>query len=155
MTVRSAELGTPFNAEVERLRGLVAHRRAERVSASACMTEVGPDDPGPRHGRGALRQRQGAGPDARPEPLHLRPPRPAAASSRSSSTSATSGSATPARTEFQVRVGQGEVEYGRLVTPTEQGPLRPGPVRRHGRPCEGVDHDAEMRKMRLLLESLL
>ena len=58
--------------------------------------------------------------------------------------------------KLQVRIGQGEVEYGRLVTQLSK--------HRYNRalcvdiidiPDSGVDHMAEMRKMRLLLESLL
>ena len=56
--------------------------------------------------------------------------------------------------EFQVRVGQGEIEYGRLIT--QLGRFK------YNRalcvdiePISDVDQNAEMRKMRLLLESLL
>jgi sugar phosphate isomerase/epimerase len=55
---------------------------------------------------------------------------------------------------FQVRVGQGLVEYGRLVTQLNK--------HNYSRalcvdmvPLPDVDQSAEMRKMRLLLESLL
>ena len=56
--------------------------------------------------------------------------------------------------KLQVRVGQGDIEYGRLVTRLNKY--------RYDRalsvdmaPLPGVDQSAEMRKMRLLLESLL
>lgn len=56
--------------------------------------------------------------------------------------------------KFQVRVGQGEVEYSKLVTQ-----LRRSGYQRALSVCmdeiEGTDHNSEMRKMRLLLESLL
>ena len=54
---------------------------------------------------------------------------------------------------FQVRVGQGEIEYGRLVTQLSM-------VHYHRAlsvcitPMPEVDHVGELRKMRLLLESL-
>jgi sugar phosphate isomerase/epimerase len=58
------------------------------------------------------------------------------------------------KTSLQVRVGQGEVEYGRLVNQLHKV--------RYDRalcvdiiPTPDVDQLAEMRKMRLLLESLL
>lgn len=56
--------------------------------------------------------------------------------------------------EFQVRVGQGDIDYGKLV-----GQLH---AARYNRalsvnmvPLEGVEHEGEMRKIRLLLDSLL
>ena len=55
---------------------------------------------------------------------------------------------------FQVRIGQGNVEYGKLVSLLQ----RAGYTRAlcaHMPPLEGVDQVAELRKMRLLLESLL
>ena len=58
------------------------------------------------------------------------------------------------KAQLQVRVGQGEVDYGRLVTQ-----LRKAGYNRALSvdliPMPGVDQPAEMRKMRLLLESLL
>jgi sugar phosphate isomerase/epimerase len=58
--------------------------------------------------------------------------------------------------KLQVRIGQGEIEYGRLITQLAK-------FRYNRALCvnildidnEEVDHMAEMRKMRLLLESLL
>ena len=56
--------------------------------------------------------------------------------------------------ELQVRVGKGEVEYGRLVNQlTKVGYDRTLSV--DIVPMPDVDHMAEMRKMRLLLESLI
>jgi sugar phosphate isomerase/epimerase len=60
------------------------------------------------------------------------------------------------RDKLQVRVGQGEIEYGRLTTQLSK-------FRYNRALCVNilqtddpdVDHFAEMRKMRLLLESLL
>ena len=56
--------------------------------------------------------------------------------------------------QLQVRVGQGLIEYGKLISQLARV--------RYDRalsvdivPVEGVDQFAEMRKMRLLLESLL
>ena len=55
---------------------------------------------------------------------------------------------------LQVRIGQGEIEYGRLINQlTMQNYNRSLTVNMS--PMEDVDHMAEMRKMRLLLESLL
>jgi len=152
IAVRAAELGTPFNAEVERLRELVAIAAAEGVVVGL-VTEAGrmtqdPDtavvfcdnvkglgitlDPshyicGP-HGGGNYDQLM-------KYVCHVR--------LRDTS-----------RDKFQVRIGQGEVEYGRLVTQLSKV--------NYSRalcvdivPMPEVDQHAEMRKIRLLLESLL
>jgi sugar phosphate isomerase/epimerase len=56
--------------------------------------------------------------------------------------------------KFQVRVGQGEIDYGKLIGQlAKMGYDRALSVSMT--PIEGFDHRAEMRKMRLLLESLL
>ena len=58
------------------------------------------------------------------------------------------------KTNLQVRIGQGEIEYGRLINMLNK-------VRYDRsfsvdiREMEGVEHIAELRKMRLLLESLM
>jgi len=58
--------------------------------------------------------------------------------------------------KFQVRVGQGKVEYGRLVTQLNKVKYqRALCVHLPPDPESGVDHMAEMRKIRLLLESLV
>ena len=55
--------------------------------------------------------------------------------------------------KLQVRVGQGEVEYGRLVTQLSKFRYN-RPVRRHHRPCP-TSINGRNAEMRLLLESLL
>ena len=58
------------------------------------------------------------------------------------------------RNEFQVRVGQGDVEYGRLI-----GQLAKQHYTRaltaDIQPMPDIDQASELRKIRLLLESLL
>ncbi|MEM1303312.1 MAG: sugar phosphate isomerase/epimerase [Planctomycetota bacterium] len=55
---------------------------------------------------------------------------------------------------FQVRVGQGDVDYGKLISQLQAaGYNRALSVSMP--PLEGFEHAAEMRKIRLLLESLL
>ena len=56
--------------------------------------------------------------------------------------------------ELQVRIGQGEIEYGRLVNQLNTSKYDRA-LSVHLRPLDGVDYMGEMRKMRLLLESLL
>ena len=60
ITVRSAELGTPFNAEVERLQTLVALASREGVRRGTA-DRGGPHDREPRYGGRHVRQRQGTG----------------------------------------------------------------------------------------------
>ena len=56
--------------------------------------------------------------------------------------------------QMQVRIGQGEVEYGRLINQLNKVHYDRALCVDFGA-MPGVDHAAEMRKMRLLLESLL
>ena len=58
--------------------------------------------------------------------------------------------------EFQVRVGQGEIEYGRIVSQLERhGYDRALTVSILDRPENPFDVEVEVRKLKLLLESLL
>jgi sugar phosphate isomerase/epimerase len=152
LIVPSSELGTPFNEEVERLRRLVDYAALEgarvgMLTHQGCLTEDPSTavvlcdnvkglgltlDPshylsGPHAGRNIDK--------LMPYVYHVH--------LRDSS-----------KQSLQVRVGQGNVEYGRLL-----GQLRRVGYDRalsvHVKELDGVDHTGEMRKMRLLLESLL
>ena len=58
--------------------------------------------------------------------------------------------------EFQVRVGQGQIEYGRIVNMLERAGYDRGlTVAIHDRPENDFDVELEVRKLKLLLESLL
>jgi len=152
IVVRSSELGTPFNAEVERLRELVRIASMEGVrvgmlTATGCMTQD-PDtavvlcdsvkglgiaiDPshyvfGP-HGGGSFEQ-------VLKYVYHVR--------LRDTS-----------KEELQVRVGQGEIEYGRLINQLNKVHYDRA-LSIDIAPMPDVDQMAELRKMRLLLESLI
>ena len=152
MVVESSELGTPFNGEIERLRKLVAvasgfgavvgvKTSAGRMTQDAETTaSLCRNVPGlgvtldPTHFIYAHKK------PASWEPIlkyvchvHLRDTRPDA---------------------FQVRIGQGNVEYGKLVSQLQRVGYKRA-LCAHLPPLEGVDQVAELRKMRLLLESLL
>lgn len=152
ITVRSAELGTPFNAEVERLRELVAISSQDGIRVGL-LTEGGRMTQDPDTAIVICDNVKGLGitldpshyvygPNARENyeqvmkyVYHVR--------LRDTN-----------KSQLQVRVGQGEVEYGRLVNQLHKT--------RYDRalcvdisPMPDVVHLAEMRKMRLLLESLL
>jgi len=152
LIVPAAELGTPFNEEIERLRKLVKIASFEGCLV-ALKTQIGtmtedPDtaivlcdnvkglglclDPthyitGPRQGRDISK--------VMPYVYHVQ--------LRDST-----------KTEMHVRIGQGEIDYGKLI-----GQLAHENYSRalavHVPLLEGFDHRAEMRKIRLLLESLL
>ncbi len=152
LTVPSGEFGTPFNEEVERLRSLVkiAELQGVRVSMKSESGRLSEDpdtvvvlcdnvkglgltlDPshyicGPHGGRNYDKLMKYV------YNVHLRD---------------------TSKDQLQVRVGQGEIEYGRLINQLRQvGYNRSLSV--HLREMPDVDHMAEMRKMRLLLESLL
>ncbi|MCA9148539.1 MAG: sugar phosphate isomerase/epimerase [Planctomycetales bacterium] len=151
LTVPSAELGTPFNEEVEHLRRLVSIATLESVVVSmrsqiGCLTED-PDtvvvlcdnvkglritlDPShyicePNTNRNFDKLMKYT------QNVYLRD---------------------TSKSQLQVRVGQGEVDYGKLINL-----LRRVSYDRalcvHMQALPGVDHMAEMRKLRLLLESL-
>ncbi|MCA9259181.1 MAG: sugar phosphate isomerase/epimerase [Planctomycetales bacterium] len=152
LIVPAAELGTPFNAEIERLRELVKIASIDGCLVAmrtqiGCMTED-PDtavvlcdnvkglglalDPshyttGPRQGRDFGK--------VMPYVYHVH--------LRDST-----------KSQLQVRIGQGEIDYGRLVGQLEKVNYKRG-LSVLAPPLEGIEHKAEMRKIRLLLESLL
>ena len=152
IVVPSSELGTPFNEEVERLRKLVEIASLDG-GVVALKTQIGcmtkdPDtavvlcdnvkglkltlDPshyitGPHQGGSIEKLMKYV------QHVHLRD---------------------SAKQELHVRVGQGEIDYGKLIGQLAKvGYDRALSV--HMQPLAGFDHHAEMRKMRLLLESLL
>jgi sugar phosphate isomerase/epimerase len=152
VTVPSAEIGTPFNEEVEHLRKLVSIASMEGVLVSIrSQVDRLSQDPGTVtvlcdnvKGLGLTLDPSafvfGAEHPVNVEPLmkyvynvHLRDTK---------------------KDQLQVRVGQGEIEYGRLITQ----------LRKNGYDralctnileIPGVEHLGELRKMRLLLESLV
>lgn len=152
MTVSSGEHGTPFNEEVERLKKLVEIGEAEGVRVSV-RSQLGclSDDPDTLmvlcnnvDGLGITLDPSVyiAGP-AKNKSLdnilkyvcntHLRDSRPDA---------------------FQVSVGQGEVDYNKLVTQLNREKYDRA-MTVHMSPIDGLDHRVELRKLRRLLESFI
>ncbi len=152
ITVPSAELGTPFNEEVEHLRRLVdfASEKGALVSILTQNDRLSEDpdtcavicdnvrglgvtlDPstfifGPSAGRKYERLIKYV------YNVHLRD---------------------TSESDFQVRVGRGDIEYSRLVTLLRRQKYSRG-LTVQMQPLPNLDHAAEMRKIRLLLESLL
>ena len=152
LVVPAAELGTPFNAEIERLRELVRIASLEGCLVAlktqiGCMTED-PDtavvlcdnvkglglclDPthyvtGPRQGRDYSK--------VIPYVFHVQ--------LRDST-----------KSEMHVRIGQGEIDYGKLISQLAHENYNRA-LSVHVAPLQDYDHRAELRKIRLLLESLL
>jgi len=152
LVVPSSELGTPFNEEIERLRKLVEIASLEGVVVGV-KTHIGhmtqdPDtavvlcdnvkglrltlDPshyitGPHRGGSIDKVMMYV------QHVHLRD---------------------STKSDLQVRVGQGEIDYGKLIQQLAKVDYDRA-LSIQMTPLEGFDHRAEMRKMRLLLESLL
>lgn len=152
VTVPSGELGTPFNEEVERLRKLVdiAVLQGVRVGMRSQVGRLSEDpstvavlcdnvkglgltlDPshyvcGPHAGKSIDKLMKYV------YHVHLRD---------------------TTKDQLQVRIGQGEIEYGRLISQLRKVNYTRA-LSVHLSELPGVDHHGEMRKMRLLLESLL
>lgn len=152
IAVRAGELGTPFNAEIERLRAMVAIASVEGVRVGL-VTEIGRMTQDPSTAVVLCDNVKGLGLTLDPSHYLYGP--------------FAGGNIDPLmkyvyhvrlrdtnKDALQVRVGQGEVEYGRLVTQLSMVNYNRA-LCVDIREMPDVDHAAEMRKMRLLLESLL
>jgi len=152
LTVRSGEIGTPFNEEIERLRKLVAIASVEGVRVGL-LTESGHMTQDPDTAIVLCDNVKGLG-------LTLDPSHYICGSHRGGNYDHVMKYVyhvrlrDTTREQLQVRVGQGQVEYGRLTSQLNRV--------RYDRalcvdiaPMPDVDQNAELRKIRLLLESLL
>ena len=152
ITVPSSEQGTPFNEEVERLKKLVEIGEADGVRVSVkCQLGCMSEDPDTLKVLG--NNIEGLGITMDPSVfiscppsqksldeilkyvcnVHLRDSRPDA---------------------FQVSVGQGEVDYGKIVTQMSREKYQRA-MTVHMSPLDGLDHRVELRKLRRLLETLI
>ena len=154
ITVPSSELGTPFNAEIERLRELVRIASLDGVLVGI-KTEVGRMSQDPDTAVVLCDNVKGLG-------ITLDPSHYVCGPHRGNSYDQVFKYVyhlqlrDTSKQQFQVRVGQGEIEYGRLTTQLSKFKYnRALCVDIVEMPESDVDHPAEMRKMRLLLESLL
>lgn len=152
ITVPSGELGTPFNEEVERLNELVriAEIEGARVAMKSQLGRISEDpdtvgvlcdnakglgltlDPsvytcGPHRGKDIAKIMKYVC------HVHLRDTSPE---------------------KFQVQIGQGVIDYGKLITQLESVGYNRA-LSAHISPMSNIDHAGELRKMRLLLESLI
>jgi sugar phosphate isomerase/epimerase len=152
ITVRSAELGTPYNAEVERLRKLATIASLEGVRVGL-LTEAGRMTQDPATAAVLCDNVKGLGLTLDPSHYICGPHKGESYDQVFSHVYHVRLRDT-SKDQLQVRVGQGLIEYGKLISQLSRV--------RYDRalsvdiwPAEGVDQFAEMRKMRLLLESLL
>lgn len=152
ITVPSAERGTPFNEEVEHLKKLVEVGETEGVRV-AVRSQLGCMSEDPDSLELLCRHCEGLGITLDPSVyitgpsngknldsilkyvcnVHLRDTRPDA---------------------FQVSVGQGEVDYAKIVTQLDRDKYDRA-LTVHMTPCDELDHRVELRKLRRLLETLL
>ena len=152
LTVRAAELGTPFNAEVERLRTMTGIATMEGVRVGM-LTEVGRMSQDPDTAVVLCDSVKGLGVTLDPSHFIYGPHRGGGYEQvmkhvyhiRLRDTS---------KEELQVRIGQGQVEYGRLINQLNKVQYDRA-LSVDILPLADSDQAAEMRKMRLLLESLI
>jgi sugar phosphate isomerase/epimerase len=152
LTVPAAELGTPFNAEIERLRELVRIGSLEGVLVSI-KTEIGRISQDPDTAVVLCDNVKGLGITLDPS-HYLFGPRAGVNFDHVLQHVYHVQLRDTSKDQFQVRVGQGLVEYGRLVTQLQRFRYQRA-LAVHVTEMPDVDHAAELRKMRLLLDSLL
>lgn len=152
ITVRASELGTPFNAEIERLRKMVSLAATEGVRVGL-LTEVGRMTEDPGTAEVICNNAKGLGITLDPS-YYIYGPHGGASYDQLIKLVYHARLRDTTKDELCVRIGQGDVEYGRLVNHLHKaGYDRALCV--DLQPISDVDPLTEMRKMRLLLESLL
>ncbi|MFI4876109.1 MAG: sugar phosphate isomerase/epimerase family protein [Blastopirellula sp. JB062] len=152
LTVPSGEFGTPFNEEVEHLRELVAIAAVEGIVVSM-HTHVGCLSQDADTIKVLCDNVKGLGVTLDPSHFICREDSPANYEKILSYVRHVYLRDTT-KTDMQVRVGQGEVEYGKVISQLESVQYKRA-LTIHMPPLPDVDQMAEMRKMRLLMESLL
>ncbi len=152
LVVESSELGTPFNGEIERLRKLVAI-----ASGLGCVVAVktASDRMTQDAETTASLCRNVPGLGVTLDPSHFIYGHKKPASWEPILKYVCHVHLRDSKVDVpQVRIGQGGVEYGKIVAQLERVGYKRA-LSAHMPPLEGVDQIAELRKMRLLLESLI
>ncbi len=152
ITIPGAELGTPFNAEIERLRELVSIASRDGVLVGV-KTEVGRITQDPETAVVLCGNVKGLGITLDPSHFIFGPHKGGSYDQVFKHTYHVQLRDTR-KDKFQVRVGQGEIEYGRLISQLNMVHYQRA-LSVHIPAQPDVDHVGELRKMRLLLESLL
>ena len=152
ISVPSGELGTPFNEEVEHLRRLVSIATLESAVVSM-RTQIGRLSEDPDTVVVLCDNVKGLGVTLDPSHFTCEPNSGRNYEKLLKYTYHVRLRDT-SKTELQVRVGQGEIDYGRLLNLLRRTKYDLA-LEVDMWPMEVVDHTGEMRKLRLLLESLL
>jgi len=152
ITVPAAELGTPFNAEVERLQQLVSIASRDGVLVGV-KTETGRVTQDPDTAVVLCDNVKGLGVTLDPS-CYVYGPHKGGNYEQVMKYVYNTHLRDTTKDRLQVRVGQGQIEYGKLVTQLAKVHYNRALTVLITEMPE-VDHAAEMRKMRLLLESLL
>jgi len=152
VVIPPAENGTPFNEEIEHLRQLVAIASVEGVNV-AMRNQVGCLSEDPNTVVTLCEHVKGLGITLDPSHYIYQAQRPVEYDHILKYVFNVHLRDTN-KDQLQVRVGQGEVEYGKLVNQLGREKYQRA-LCVHQKEIEGVDHMGEMRKLRLLLESLL
>jgi len=152
LTVPSAELGTPFNQEVEHLQRLVSLAEVEGMRV-AIKSQIGRLSEDPDTVVVLCDNVKGLGVTLDPSHYLCHPYGPKNYDRLLKYTYHVH-LRDSTKTKLQVRIGQGEIEYGRLVNVLSKVSYDRA-LSVHIPEMPDVDHFAELRKMRLLLESLL
>ena len=155
LTVPSSEHGTPFNEEVERYKELVkiAERHGVRVAMRSMQGRISAD---PDTVSVICRHVDGLGLSLDPSHYHIgHPPEVMVYENLMEYVhNVYLRDSTPE--SLQVRVGQGIIEYGKLINLLRKsGYDRALCVDIQPSDDPDIDHDGELRKLRLLLESLV
>ncbi len=153
LIIPSAEFGTPFNEEVERLRKLVAIAELDGARVSI-RSQIGRLSEDPDTVGVLCNNVKGLGLTLDPSHYLCRPDGKQKSFDKLIKYVHHVHLRDSTKSKLQVRIGQGEIEYGRLVNQLSQANFNRA-LTVHLDELEGLDHMAEMRKMRLLLESLL
>lgn len=152
LTVPSGEHGTPFNEEVEKLRRLVGIAELQGVRVGI-RSQVGRLSEDPDTVAVLCDNVKGLGLTLDPSHYIYGPHQGKSIDKLMKYVYHTLLRDTK-KDELQVRVGQGEVDYGKLVTQLERVKYDRA-LCVHITEMPDIDHMVELRKMRLLLESLL
>ena len=152
VTVHSAELGTPFNEEIERLRRLVKIGVKSGINVSI-RSQIGCLSENPDTVISLCDNVEGLGVTLDPS-HYICGPYDERSCEKLMKYVSHIRLRDSTEESMQVRVGQGIVEYGRLVNQLSKVGYRRALCVHMGELPE-IDHVGELRKMRLLLESLL
>ena len=152
LVVPSSELGTPFNEEIERLKNMVALAALEGAVV-AMKTTVGCMSQDPDTAAVICDNVKGLGLTLDPS-HYIAGPHQGRNFDKIMKFVLHTHLRDTSKEEMQVRVGQGEVDYGKLISQLSKENYNRA-LSVHLPPCDDCDHAGEMRKIRLLLDSLL